>query len=209
MTTLPWTSNITPMRLLLASLALSAMLPGAVLAQTRYSFGVGATGGTKLAEDRIFQTIKVEQRIAPTFTLGASIPVSEKERGSLEVALGFARTRIKESGQPDADGPNFRTLSVSLGVDGPIKGPVRYRIGAGLLKYLPDKEDFFRQGGPLLLLLSLGADASIVRTGDFGLVARVRYDYQRFSTDELRTAGFARTQDVHRVGVGLAIEYTR
>lgn len=197
------------MRLLLSTLALSALLPGALLAQTRYSFAVGATGGTKLAEDRIFQAIKVEQRIAPTFTLGASVPVSAKERGSLELAFGVHKTRIKETGQPDADGPDFRTLSLNVGVDGPVKGPLRYRIGAGLLKYLPDKEGIFRQGGPMLLLLSLGADAPIVHTGNVGLVARLRYDYQRFSTDELRTAGFARTQDVHRLGLGLAIEYAR
>ncbi len=197
------------MRLLPSLLALSALLPSALQAQVRYSFAVGATGGTKLVADRIFQDITVEQRIAPTFTIGASVPVSEKERGSVEVALGVHRTRIKEVGQPDADGPNFRTLSLNLGVDGPVKGPLRYRIGAGLLKYLPDKEGFFRQGGPLLLLLSLGADAPLVHRGNLGLVARLRYDYQRFSTDELRTSGFARTQDVHRLGLGLALEYAR
>lgn len=197
------------MRILLTALALAAIAPATLAGQTRYSFGFGLTGGTKLVEDRIFNDITVEQRPAPTFTLGVSTPVSEKERGSVELALGFARTRVKESGQPDADGPDFRTLGLSVGVDGPVYKPVRYRIGAGLVKYLPDKEGFFRQGGPLLLTLSLGADAPIYRTKTLGLVARARYDYQRFSTDELRTAGFSRTQDVHRVGLSLAVEYAR
>lgn len=197
------------MRLLLSALALAAIAPVPLLAQTRYSLGFGITAGTKLAEDRIFQDITVVQRPAPTFTLGVSTPVSVKERGSLELALGFGKTRIKETGQADADGPDFKTFGFNLGVDGPILGPLRYRVGAGFIKYLPDKEAFFRQGGPLLLILSMGADAPIYRTASLGLVARLRYDYQRFSTDELRTAGFSRTQDVHRVGLGLAVEYSR
>jgi hypothetical protein len=197
------------MRLPFAVLALAVAAPALLSAQTRYSFGVSGTAGTKLLKDRIFQEITVEQKIAPTFTLGISTPVSAKERGSVEVSLGLGKTEIKETGQPIADGPDFRILGLTLGVDGPIVNPVRYRIGAGFLKYLPDKEDLFRQGGPLLLTLALGADATIYRTASIGLVAQVRYDYQRFSTDELRSAGFSRTQDVHRVGLGLAVEYSR
>jgi hypothetical protein len=197
------------MRLPLAVLALAAMAPAVLSAQTRYSFGVSATAGTKLVSDRIFQDISVEQKVAPTFTLGISTPVSSKERGSLELSLGLGQTQIKEEGIGESDGPDFKTLGLSLGVDGPMIKPLRYRIGAGLIKYLPDKEGFFRQGGPLLLTLGLGLDAPLYRTSSLGFVARLRYDYQRFSTDELRTAGFARTQDVHRVGLGLAVEYAR
>jgi hypothetical protein len=197
------------MRLLLAALALAAIAPAPALAQIRYSFGVGLTGGTKLVEDRIFEDIVVEQRPAPTFTVGVSTSVSAKERAGVELALGLAKTRIKESGEPEIDGPDFKTFGLSVGVDGPVLKVLRYRIGAGLIKYFPDKEGFFRQGGPLLLTLALGADVPVYSTGALGLVGRVRYDYQRFSTDELRTAGFARTQDVHRVGLGLAIEYSR
>jgi hypothetical protein len=197
------------MRFLLAALALAAIAPAQASAQTRYSLGVGFTGGTKLVEDRIFETITVQQRPAPTVTFGVSTAVSAKERAGIELALGLGKTRIKESGEPEIDGPDFKTLGLSVGVDGPVLKFLRYRIGAGLIKYFPDKEAFFRQGGPLLLTLALGADVPVYSTGSFGLVGRVRYDYQRFSTDELRTAGFARTQDVHRVGLGLAIEYSR
>lgn len=197
------------MRLFLSFLAFAALAPSAALAQARYSLGFGMTGGTQLAQDRIFQSIRVAQKLAPTITFGGSMPVSDRERGGIEVALGLGKTRIQESGEADADGPAFRTLSATFGVDGPLLQPLRYRVGAGLLKYLPDKEGIFRQGGPLLLLLTLGADAQLLQKGNIGLVARLRYDYQRFSTDELRTAGFARTQDVHRLGLGLALEYSR
>ena len=197
------------MRTLPAALTLAFLLPAAAAGQARYSLTVGATGGTRLATDRIFRDIQVTQAIAPTITLGASLPVSPRERAGIEVALGFGQTRIKETGLPTADGAGFRTLSVTGGVQGPVFGPIGYRFGAGILKYLPDKEGIFRQGGPLLLSLSLGSDYPIVTKGKVGAVARLRYEYQRFSTDELRTLGFSRTQDVHRLGLGLAIEYTR
>lgn len=197
------------MRILSTSLALAALLPAALAGQARYSATFGLTGGTRLAKDRIFQTIDVNQALAPTVTIGASLPVSARERAGLEIALGLGKTRIAESGLPTVDGPKFRTLSFVGGVDGPLFGPLRYHGGAGIMKYLPDKEGIFAQGGPTLLLLSGGVDYHIVTRGTLGLVAKLRYDYQRFSTNTLTATGFTRTQDVHRVGLGLGIEYQR
>ncbi len=197
------------MRLITTTLALAALLPAALAGQARYSFGVSAMGGTKLAEDRIFQNITISQKVAPTFTLGASLPVSARERAGLEISLGIGKTQIKEDGFSKVDGDSYKTLGFTAGVDGPLFHQLRYRFGAGLMKYMADKEGIFRQGGPLLLTLSLGTDYHIVNAGKMGLAARLRYEYQRFSTDELRFAGFARTQDVHRLGLGLAVEYTR
>jgi hypothetical protein len=197
------------MRLFTTTLALAALLPGALAGQARYSLGFGLMGGTKLARDRIFQDITVNQKFAPTVTLGASLPVSARERAGLELSLGFGKTEIKEAGFPTVDGPSYKTLGFTAGVDGPMLGPLRYRFGAGLIKYFADKEGIFRQGTPLLLVLTLGSDYHVFTTGKVGVVARLRYDYQRFSTDELRSTGFSRTQDVHRLGLGLAVEYTR
>lgn len=197
------------MRILTTTLALAALLPATLAGQARYSAAFGVTGGTKLVTDRVFQKIDVTQALAPTITLGASLPVSARERAGLEVALGLGKTRIAATGFPTVDGPKFRTLSITGGVEGPLFGPLHYRGGAGVMKYLPDKTGIFARGGPTLLLLGGGIDYHLPMHGAFGLVARLRYDYQRFSTDQLSGLGFGRTQDVHRLGFGLGIEYQR
>jgi opacity protein-like surface antigen len=197
------------MRIFSTSLALATLLPAALAAQARYSASFGVTAGTRLVRDQIFQTIDVTQALASTVTLGASLPVSLRERAGLEVSLGFGQTRIAETGLPTVDGPSFRTLSIVGGVDGPLIGPLTYHGGAGIMKYLPDKDGIFRLGGPTLLLLSGGINYRMITRGAIGLVAKLRYDYQRFSTNELTATGFTRTQDVHRVGLGLGIEYQR
>jgi len=197
------------MRTLVLALALAAALPPQLAGQARYSVTFGATGGTRLLTDRIFQDIRVTQAIAPTVVVDATLPVSKRERAGLELGLGFAKTRIQETGLAQYDGPSFRTLSIAFVVQGPLFRRFTYSGGAGLLKYLPDKDGIFRQGGPLLLILGGGVDYHQPIRGSLGLLARMRYDYQRFSTDQLRADGFARTQDVHRVGFGLGLEYTR
>ncbi len=195
------------MRILRCTLVFALLGPAALAGQIRYSASLDFMGGTKLSTDRIFQDITVNQKLAPTVVLGASLPVSARERFGVELGLGFGGTRIKEPGFPTTSGPSYRTLSLTGGVEGPIFRRLRYRAGAGILKYLPDKRDFFRTGGPTLLLLTGGASYHIPLKGDLALVARIRYDYQRFSSDEFAANGFTRTQDVHRLGGGLGIEF--
>jgi hypothetical protein len=195
------------MRILRCTLLLALLGPAALAGQIRYSASLDFMGGTKLATDRIFQEITVSQKFAPTVVLGASLPVSARERFGIELALGFGGSRIRESGFPTTSGPSYRTLSLTGGVEGPLFHRLRYRAGAGILKYLPDKEAFFRRGGPTLLLLTGGASYHVPLKGGLGLVARIRYDYQRFSSNEFAANGFSRTQDVHRLGGGLGIEF--
>ncbi len=195
------------MRILRRTLILALLCPAALAGQIRYSASLDFMGGTKLSTDQIFQEITVSQKLAPTVVLGASLPVSARERFGVELGLGFGGTSIKESGFPTTQGPSYRTLSLTGGVEGPILGRLRYRAGAGILKYLPDKQDFFRRGGPTLLLLTGGASYHMPLKGALGLVARFRYDYQRFSSEEFAANGFTRTQDVHRLGGGLGIEF--
>jgi hypothetical protein len=194
------------MRIPAALLALC--LPATLSGQARYTATFGLTAGTRLVSDQIFQTVEVAQQPAPTVTLGVSFPVSAKERAGLEVALGFGGTRIQETGLPEADGPSYRALSITAGVEGPVIDRLSLRGAAGVLKYLPDDAGIFRGGGPLLFLLSGGLDYRLPVQRGLGFLIRLRYDYQRFSTNALERAGFARTQDVHRLGLGLGVEYS-
>lgn len=190
-------------------IALAVFAPAALPGQTRYSASLGVLGGTALTHDQLFQDIEVKQDLAPTVTLGVSFPVSKREYLGFEAAMGFGGTTTVESGYPDVPGPSFKTLSLTGSIDGPVFGPVRYRGGAGMLKYLPDEEGIFASGGPLLLVLTAGADVHLMTRGSFTLMARVRYDYHRFTTDQLQSLGFSRTQDVHRLGLGLGVDYSR
>ena len=190
-------------------LSLALLAPAALPAQTRYSASLGVLGGTPLAHDQLFQEIEVQQDLAPTVTLGVSFPVSKREFLGLEAGFGLGGVTTVEPGYPDVEGPGFTTISLVGSVDGPAFGPLRYRIGAGLLKYLPEEEGIFAEGGPLLLLLTAGADVRLATRGSFTLMARIRYDYQRFTTDQLQFSGFSRTQDVHRLGFGLGVDYSR
>ncbi|HTS90277.1 MAG TPA: hypothetical protein VMG41_17435 [Gemmatimonadales bacterium] len=197
------------MRFLTFALACGTLLPSVLSGQGRYSLTVTGVAGTHLVTDQIFQSIKITQLVAPTLTLGGSLPVSPHQRMGIEIALGSTKTRVLETGYPTTEGPAFRTLSVTLGFEGPILSRFTYRAGAGLLKYMPDHQGIFLQGGPLLLVLTGGLDYHYPLHGGLGLLARARYDYQRFTTDQLQAIGFSRTQDVHRVGIGLGIEYQR
>jgi len=190
-------------------LLLFLLVPAALPAQARYSASIGVMGGTPLGYDQIFHEIKLQQDLAPTVTMGVSFPVSKREFLGLEAALGFGGVTIVEPGYPDVAGPSFTTLSVTGSIDGPAFGPLRYRAGAGILKYLPQKEGIFAAGGPLLLVLTAGTDIHLLTRGSFALNARIRYDYQRFTTDQLQALGFSRTQDVHRLALGLGVDYRR
>jgi opacity protein-like surface antigen len=197
------------MRSFLLGMTLAACLPAAAGAQARFGLAAGVTGGTALVNDRIFQDIHLTQQLAPTVTLSGSLPVSPRERAGLEIALAFFGSHVVESGFPTISGPSYRTLSVSGGVDGPLFGPLRYRAGAGVLKYLVSREGIFLDGGPTLVTLTGGLDLPLRRFGPWQLVTRLRYDYQRFNTRSLQLSGFSRSKDVHRLGLGLGVTYTR
>lgn len=190
-------------------LALLLLTPAGLLAQARYSASIAVFGGTRLVRDRIFQDISLKQKLAPTFLVGASLPVAPEDRVGIEVGLGFGGSTVSEDGVGDVGGPSYRTLSATLGYEGPIFWRFRYRASAGVLKYLPTKEDLFRQGGPAVLLLGFATEYRLPIRKPFDVTATLRYDFHRFTTRELQDRGFARNQDVHRLALGVGIGFTR
>jgi hypothetical protein len=190
--------------ILLPALLLAAG-SGPLQAQTDYYARAGAVWASTLVRDALEDEIGVQQSIAPMVAVGASLPFSPGYRAALEATLasgGFAA----EQGGTETDLGTLRTASVLLGLDGPIAGALRWRAGLGGIFYWPaDDRGIFLQGGPVRFLAGAGADwrRPVLRTWD--LLVSARYDYHRFTTDELERRGFSQAQGVTRVSLSVGI----
>jgi hypothetical protein len=193
-----------------AAVALLAVLTvagaSAAEAQTDYYAQLGLSVATPLLKDDILQEIEVRQSLAPTLALGISLPFTPKYRVGLEATVtssGFHSTE----GATETDLGTLRTGSLLLGIDGPIWWRVRWRAGAGLLSYWPaDERGIFLGGGSTRFLVGAGLDYRQPVAPRWELMVSLRYDFHRFTTDELVARGFSGTQGVQRVSasVGLA-----
>ena len=82
--------------------------------------------------------------------------------------------------------------SVTLGLDGPIVRGVRWRAGAGLLRYWPTEDrGIFLRGGTTRFLAGTGVDYQRPIMAQWDLMASLRYDFHRFTTEEIEARGFS------------------
>jgi hypothetical protein len=191
---------------LLALALLIPASPAALPAQTEYYARVGAVGASNLLRDVIVTEITVRQSIAPMVALGGSLPISPGFRAGLEATLSSGGHHSTEDGV-ETDLGTLRTGSLMAHLEGPIWGPLRWRAGAGALRYWPsDETGIFQQGGATRWLAGAGADYRRPALTHWDFMASLRYDYHRFITDELERRGFSQAQAVSRVSlsVGLA-----
>jgi hypothetical protein len=176
-------------------------------AQVDYFARLGVTYATALTEDQIVnEPIEVRQNLAPTLALGAALPIAPRYRAGLEAMLTTSGYRGAEDGT-DTDLGTLRTASISLGLDGPIASQVRWRAGLGLIGYWPSEDQgIFLLGGTTRFLAGTGLDYRRPISTKWALMASLRYDIHRFTTDELQARGFGQSQGVHRISasVGLA-----
>jgi hypothetical protein len=175
-------------------------------AQVDYYARIGVSATTKLVQDRIVQEIDVTQGLAPTLAVGASLPVALPYRAGLEASLTTSGLHSTEAGTT-ADLGGLRTGSITLGLDGPIGHSLRWRAGAGLIKYWPgDRSGIFLQGGSSRFLAGAGVDYRRKVMPHWDLMASLRYDFHRFTTNELVARGFTGSEGVQRISatVGLA-----
>jgi hypothetical protein len=193
-----------------AAVALLALLTAAGVSvaegQTDFSARLGLTGATKLLKDEILQTIEVRQSLAPTVALGVSVPFTPLYGVGLEASVTSSGFHSTESGNR-TDLGTLRTGSIMLGLDGPVWRRFRWRAGIGLLKYWPAEDrGIFLRGGSTRFLVGAGLDYRQPVLSRWDLMASLRYDFHRFTTDELVARGFNGTQGVQRVSasVGLA-----
>jgi hypothetical protein len=179
---------------------------GVLHAQTDYYARVGAEWANTLVRDVLVTEVTVQQSIAPMVALGASMPISPGYRAGLEGTLSSGSYSAEQDGVA-TDLGTLRTASVMLGLDGPVWRSVRWRVGLGGIFYWPSEDrGIFLQGGPIRFLAGAGADwrNPVMRSWD--LMVSARYDFHRFTTDELELRGFSQAQSVSRVSlsVGLA-----
>jgi hypothetical protein len=184
----------------------AAGLPAAE-AQTDFYARLGLTGASNLLKDNILQQqIEVRQSLAPTLALGVSIPFTPLYGVGLEATATSSGFHSTESGNR-TDLGTLRSGSIMLGLDGPVWRRFRWRAGIGLLKYWPAEDrGIFLRGGSTRFLVGAGLDYRQPVLPRWDLMASLRYDFHRFTTDELVARGFNGTQGVHRVSasVGLA-----
>jgi hypothetical protein len=179
--------------------------PPAAHAQTDLYARVGLTGATKLLRDDILQEITVKQSLAPTLVLGVAVPFTPLYRVGLEASLASSGFH-SSAGSVETDLGTLRAASLTLGLDGPVWRQLRWRAGVGLLQYLPaDDTGIFLSGGTTRFLVGAGLDYTRPVMRRWDLSAALRYDFHRFTTDELVASGFTGTQGVQRVSISLGL----
>ena len=177
----------------------------ALPAQVDYYGRLGATFTTPLIRDVIVDEIEVRQSLAPTLVLGASMPIAPLYRAGLEATFTSSAYHSSEA-RTDTKLGTLRTGSVTLGLDGPITRGFRWRAGAGLIGYRPtDDRGIFLRGGTTRFLAGVGADYRRAVMSQWGLMVSLRYDFHRFTTEELAARGFSQTQGVQRVSLTLGL----
>ena len=174
-------------------------------AQLDFTARAGVTWATPLLQDDIIDEVEVRQKLAPTLVLGASLPMAPRYRAGLELTLTSSGYRASEGGTT-TDLGTIRTGSVTLGLHGPVAESVTWRAGVGLLGYFPKEENgIFQSGGTSRFLAGAGLDYRRRMSSSWQLIGSLRYDYHRFTTDELESRGFSQSQGVQRISATVGI----
>ena len=193
------------LRPLLIPALLLAAGPGALRAQTDYYARLGVVGASTLVRDVLGTEITVRQSLAPMVTAGAAMPISPGYRAGVEASLASGGFDAEQDGG-STDLGTVRTASVLVGLDGPIWKSVRWRAGLGGILYWPSEDQgIFLQGGPVRFLAVSGADWRHPVLPSWDLMVSARYDFHRFTTDELERRGFSQAQGVSRVSLSVGI----
>jgi hypothetical protein len=191
--------------LLVGSLVLSALGVSTAAAQLDYYGRAGATFSTALVKDRIIDEIEIKPELAPTLAFGAALPIAPRYRAGLEAAFTTGGYSSEEAGV-ESDLGTLRTGSLILALDGPVTSTLRWRAGVGLLGYFPSEErGIFLSGGTTRFLAGAGLDYRYPVMTRWDLMASLRYDFHRFTTNELQARGFSQHQGVQRISASIGL----
>jgi hypothetical protein len=190
-------------------LLLALLLTGAaqrLSAQTEFYARAGAVGASKLLRDVIFSELTVRQSIAPMIALGGSLPIGPHGyRGDIEATLASGKFHRNQDGA-SANIGTIRTATLMLGLEGPIRGGLRWRGGLGGIQYWPaDHEGIFVSGGTTRFLAGAGVDYRRPVLARWDLMTSLRYDFHRFTTATLDSRGFSQSQGVSRMSLSIGL----
>ena len=192
---------------ILALLSAALVVATPVVAQIGYHARAGVIRSSTLVSDVIREDIVTKAGISPLLVLGATLPLAPRYGIGLEAAYAPGSLSASYDDGRSTDLGGLGSASAMIELDGPISGPLRWRGGLGLLRYLPSEDEgIFARGGVTRYLVGAGADYRRPALRAWDLMVSARYDYHRFTTDALRARGFGGAQGVHRVSltVGLA-----
>ncbi len=198
------------MRTTLALLCLMvAARVSVVQSQVDYYGRLGLTFTTRLLRDDVIQEIETRQKLAPTLVLGVSLPIAPTFRAGLEGTVTSSSYYSREPGV-QSDLGTLRTGSLLLNVAGPVIRQLVWRAGFGVIQYWPaDQEGIFLRGGTTRLLVGGGVDYRPQLLSHWDLMVSLRYDYHRFTTEELTARRFSGSQAVHRVSASIGLGRAR
>ncbi len=193
-----------PRAILILALLLTTGTPR-LHAQADFFLRAGAVGASRLLRDFVTEPIEVRQSIAPMIALGGSLPIGPGFRAGLEATVASGAFHSKELGA-ETDLGTLRTGSLTAFLEGPVWQELRWHVGLGGITYWPaDDAGIFARGGDTRLLAVAGADWRRAIHPRWDVIASGRYDYHRFTTDELRARGFSHSQAVSRVSLSIGL----
>jgi hypothetical protein len=195
--------------LLLLLIALPTTGLAILQAQTDYYARLGATYATNLLRDAIVREIHVRQSVAPTLALGASLPITPVYRTGLEATFTSSGYHSSD-GVTQTDLGTLRTGSVLLHLEGPVWHRASWRAGVGLIRYFPAQDSgIFLRGGTTRFLAGGGLDYRPPLSKRWEFMVSLRYDFHRFTTDELAARGFSGNQGVQRISASVGVARAR
>jgi hypothetical protein len=178
-------------------------------AQADYYARLGLTFATRLVTDNIVQDITTRQSLAPTLVVGASLPISPAYSAGLEATLTSSGYHSSEAGV-ESDLGTLRTGSLLVGLSGPVWRRISWRAGAGLIRYMPAEDSgIFLRGGSTRFLAGAGFDYRPRLLTNWDLMVSLRYDFHRFTTDELAARSFTGSQGVQRLSASIGLARAR
>jgi hypothetical protein len=174
-------------------------------AQVDFTARGGVTWATPLLRDDIIDEVEVQHKLAPTLVLGASMPMAARYRAGLELTLTSSGYRASD-GNTTTDLGTIRTGSVTLGLHGPVVKSLTWRAGVGLVGYFPkDESGIFQSGGTNRFLAGAGLDYRRAMGPGWQLIGSLRYDWHRFTTEELESRGFSHSQAIQRISATVGV----